>query len=83
MWFSLAGAYNPAIRQIGFNQSMNNEQRRITNHAHRLPAITVSMRVWFADVHGIVEHQFGQFKPNAVFRIVAGRFGLIPFPCHL
>jgi hypothetical protein len=83
MWLSLAGAYDPALVQIRFDQSMDNKQGRITNHAHRPPAITVPMRVWFADMHGIVEHQFGQFKPNAVFRIVVGRFGLIPIPCYL
>jgi hypothetical protein len=58
MWFSLAGAYDPALVQIRFDQSMDNEQGRITHHAHCPPAITVPMWIGFADVHGIVEHQF-------------------------
>ena len=76
MWFSLAGAYDPAIVQIGFNQSVDNEQGCISNHAHRPPAFPVRVRVGFADVHGIIKNKFGEFKRNAVLFIVTRRFGV-------
>jgi hypothetical protein len=83
MWFSLACTYDPALVQIGFNQSVNNKQGRIAYHTNCPPTIPVRMWIGFADVHGIIKSQFGQFKANAVLFEIARRFGRGSIPMTL
>jgi hypothetical protein len=82
MWFSFSRTYDPALVQIRFDQSVDDEQGCITNHANCPPAIPVRMWFWFADVHGhgIIKSQFRKFKTNAMLFKVACRLGRVPFP---